>query len=169
MISDRGTVNQMINRADNTAVMNAFPRHNRGMNVSIRKIKSWWTSSLKRSQESNIVEAVRRVSACFSCWLQYSWIWHQCDVMTLTSLVPWLCVFLIVCVCVCTHCVCVWCPRSRTGWWSECCSRWNSAESPCCSAGRPNSTHPTLTPADPGPSTTERRRGGAYFTFKYSK
>lgn len=57
-----------------------------------------------------------------------------------------------------TYCVCVWCPRSRRGWWSGCCSRWSSAESPCFSLGRQNSTHPTSTPAGPGPSRTEGER-----------
>lgn len=55
-----------------------------------------------------------------------------------------------------SRCVCGWCPQSRTVWWSGCCSRSNSAESLCCSLGRPNSTHPTSTPVDPGPSKTSQ-------------
>lgn len=33
-----------------------------------------------------------------------------------------------------------WCPQSRKGWWSACCSRWSTAASPGCSSGAPGST-----------------------------
>lgn len=32
-----------------------------------------------------------------------------------------------------------WCPRSRMGWWSACCSHWSTAVSPGCSSGAPGS------------------------------
>lgn len=33
----------------------------------------------------------------------------------------------------------VWCLQSRRGCWSGCCSRWSTAESPCCSSAAPYS------------------------------
>lgn len=33
----------------------------------------------------------------------------------------------------------VWCLPSRRGCWSECCSHWSTAESPCCSSAAPYS------------------------------
>lgn len=55
-----------------------------------------------------------------------------------------------------------WCPRSRTGWWSACCSRWSTAASPGCSSGAPGSA-PVSTPW-PGRwrrGTPPRRAAGA--------
>lgn len=34
-----------------------------------------------------------------------------------------------------------WCPQSRRGWWSACCSHWSTAVSPGCSSGAPSSAH----------------------------
>lgn len=34
-----------------------------------------------------------------------------------------------------------WCPQSRRGWWSACCSHWSTAASPGCSSGAPSSAH----------------------------
>lgn len=50
-----------------------------------------------------------------------------------------------------------WCPLSRTGWWSGCCSRWSSAESLGCSWERRSSGQPGSRSAGPGPNRTEQR------------